>query len=72
MVHLLETSISKKAVIRYDFAENVPPVEADPTQMRQIIMNLVVNASEAIGDKSGVISIRTGTMDCDTAYLHET
>ncbi len=72
MVHLLETSISKKVVIRYDFAKNVPPVEADATQMRQIIMNLVINASEAISDRSGVISIRTGSMVCDRVYLDKT
>ncbi len=72
MVHLLEVSISKKVVIKYDFAESVPTIEADATQMRQIVMNLVVNASEAIGNRSGVVSIRTGAMDCDKAYLDET
>jgi CheY-like chemotaxis protein len=46
-------------------------VEADATQMRQIIMNLVINASEAIGDKSGVIAITTGCMDCDRSYLKD-
>jgi CheY-like chemotaxis protein len=39
--------------------------------MRQIIMNLVINASEAIGDKSGVIAITTGCMDCDRNYLND-
>jgi hypothetical protein len=39
--------------------------------MRQIIMNLVINASEAIGDKSGVIAITTGCMDCDRSYLKD-
>ncbi|MBT3223300.1 MAG: histidine kinase, partial [Proteobacteria bacterium] len=34
-------------------------------------MNLVVNASEAIGDRSGVIAISTGLMECDQAYLRE-
>ncbi|MCP4673985.1 MAG: PAS domain S-box protein [Deltaproteobacteria bacterium] len=72
MVHLLEVSISKKVVIRYDFAENVPSIEADATQVRQIIMNLVVNASETIGNKSGVITIRTGAMECDRTYLDDT
>jgi two-component system, cell cycle sensor histidine kinase and response regulator CckA len=46
-------------------------VEADATQLRQIIMNLVINASEAIGDKSGVIAITTGCMDCDRSYLKD-
>ncbi|MCP4678153.1 MAG: PAS domain S-box protein [Deltaproteobacteria bacterium] len=72
MVHLLEMSISKKAAIIYDFTQDVPQVEADPTQLRQIIMNLVINASEAIDDRSGVISIRTGVMECDRPYLDET
>ena len=69
MLHMLEVSISKKAVLRFNLATNLPLVEADATQMRQIIMNLVINASEAIGDKSGVIAITTGCMDCDQNYL---
>ncbi|MFC1734470.1 response regulator [Candidatus Hydrogenedentota bacterium] len=72
MSHMLEVSISKKAVLKYDFAGELPPIEADATQMRQIVINLITNASEAIGDKSGVISIRTGVIDCDKAYLSET
>jgi two-component system, cell cycle sensor histidine kinase and response regulator CckA len=66
---MLEVSISKKAVLKFRFAADLPPVEADATQMRQVIMNLVINASEAIGNRSGVISISTGAMDCDRAYL---
>ncbi len=69
MLHMLEVSISKRAVLRLNFTKPLPAVEADATQMRQIIMNLVINASEAIGDKSGVIAITTGCMDCDDSYL---
>ena len=72
MAHLVEISISKKAVLRYDFADNLPAIEADATQIRQIVMNLITNASEAIGEKSGVVSISTGAMECDSAYLTET
>ena len=32
-------------------------------------MNLIINASDAIGEKSGVITITTGAMECDRAYL---
>jgi PAS domain S-box-containing protein len=71
MIHMLEISISKKAVLRLNASQNIPSVEADATQMRQIIMNLVINASEAIGDKSGVIEISTGSMDCDGRYLKD-
>ncbi len=71
MLHMLEVSISKKAVLRLNPYSRLPPVEADATQLRQIIMNLVINASEAIGDNSGVISITTGCMDCDRSYLKD-
>ncbi|MDD5105532.1 MAG: response regulator [Desulfuromonadaceae bacterium] len=71
MLHILQVSISKKAVMRLNLTRPLPPVEADATQIRQIIMNLVINASEAIGDKSGVIAITTGCMDCDNSYLKD-
>ncbi len=67
--HLLEVSISKKAILKYNFAENLPTFDGDVTQIRQIIMNLITNASEAIGDRSGIIALSTGAMDCDRAYL---
>ena len=72
MEHILAVSVSKKAVLRYELAEHLPTVEADATQLHQVIMNLVINASEAIGDKSGVIAVVTGVMDCDRQYLQET
>jgi PAS domain S-box-containing protein len=71
MLHILQVSISKKAVLRLNLTRPLPSVEADATQIRQIIMNLVINASEAIGDKSGVIAITTGCMDCDSSYLKD-
>lgn len=69
MGQMLEVSVSKKAVLRYSFAEELPAVEADATQLRQVIMNLITNASEAMGDQSGVISVATGVMECNRAYL---
>ncbi len=69
---MLQISISKKAVLRYRLEKGLPPVEADATQLRQVIMNLVINASEAIGDTSGVISISTGLTRVDSDYLHGT
>ncbi len=69
--HLLEISISKKAVLKYNLADNLPSIDGDATQIRQIIMNLLTNASEAIGDRSGVIALSTGAMDCDRAFLAE-
>jgi len=71
MLHILEVSISKRVVLRLNLTQPLPTVEVDATQVRQIVMNLVINASEAIGDKSGVIAITTGCMDCDKNYLKD-
>jgi PAS domain S-box-containing protein len=71
MAHLLAVSISKKAVLRYNFADNLPSFDGDVTQVRQVVMNLITNASEAIGEKSGVIALSTGALYCDRAYLDD-
>ncbi|RJR41912.1 MAG: response regulator [Deltaproteobacteria bacterium] len=71
MAQMLAVSVSKKAALRYSFAPELPPVEVDATQMRQIIMNLITNASEAMGDRRGDISVATGVMECDRNYLAE-
>jgi PAS domain S-box-containing protein len=67
MGRLLAASISKKARIDYDLAPELPAIQADAAQMRQVIMNLVTNASEALEDRAGTIRIRTGTEHVDTA-----
>jgi signal transduction histidine kinase len=72
MAHLLETVISKKAVLQYDFAENLSAIEGDATQLRQVVMNLITNASDVLGDKDGVIKISTGIMKPDRDYFSET
>jgi CheY-like chemotaxis protein len=58
---LLRVSISKKAEVELDLAKAPPTLAGDPSQLRQIVMNLVVNASEALGDQAGRIVLRTGT-----------
>jgi CheY-like chemotaxis protein len=47
----------------------VPTVEADETQLRQIVMNLITNASDAIGARSGYITVRTGAQYADRQFL---
>jgi len=69
MGHMLDVSISKKVTLRYNQAQPLPFVEVDATQIRQVVMNLVINASESIGENNGVIEITTGCMDCDKNYL---
>ena len=72
MARMLEVSVSKKIVLRYHLAVNLPPVEADIPQMQQIIMNLVVNAAEAIGAGGGFVTLTTGVRDCDPDFLSTT
>jgi PAS domain S-box-containing protein len=69
MSYLLETSSSKSATINYQFDDDLPSIEADPTQIRQVILNLITNASESLGDKPGMISITTDRIVCDQGML---
>lgn len=69
MSHLLEVSIDKNVVLKYHLTSNLPLIMVDEAQIQQVIMNLVTNASEAIDGKSGVVSISTGMMHADAAYL---
>ena len=69
MFQMLKVSVFKKISLQYDLSPELPAIEADASQMRQVIMNLAVNASEAIGDQKGDITIATGDMLCDAEYL---
>jgi len=60
MLQLLHVSISKKIKLEYTLDEDLPNIEADASQLRQVVMNLITNASEAIGQEDGVISVHTG------------
>ncbi|MEY4641156.1 MAG: hypothetical protein RLZZ227_1150 [Pseudomonadota bacterium] len=60
---LVQASVSKRAIMKFSLTEDLPPVVGDPTQIRQVIMNLVINASEAITQKNGLITITTGVKD---------
>lgn len=72
MTPLLQVSIPKSASLRYNLAPDLPPVQVDAAQIRQVVMNLVINAAQAIGSKNGQISITSGVHYADQAYLAET
>jgi signal transduction histidine kinase/CheY-like chemotaxis protein len=63
MVGLMRVSVSKKAELRLELADRPLVIDADATQLRQVVLNLVVNASEAIGDSVGTITITTGAIE---------
>ena len=69
---LLEVSIAKNITLSYQLAEPLPTVDADAAQMQQVIMNLVINASDAIGSKEGQISLQTGVMHATQHELEKT
>ncbi len=60
MGDLLEVPLSKKAQIVYALTSDLPPIEGDSAQLRQVIMNLVTNATESIEHPPGMITITTG------------
>ncbi|MEI6972600.1 MAG: PAS domain-containing protein [bacterium] len=71
LLHMLRTSISKKCVLNLNLEKQVLLMHGDVSQIRQILMNLVMNASEAIGDRSGSITVSTGAADCSKEYLEQ-
>jgi nitrogen-specific signal transduction histidine kinase/ActR/RegA family two-component response regulator len=59
MLELLRVSVSKHAALKPNLANGLPAVRGNPAEIRQVVMNLVTNASEAIGDQDGVIRVLT-------------
>lgn len=67
---LVKLSISRNARMVFDLASHLPPVLADATQLRQIIINLVMNASEALDAPGGRILLRTGSVFATRPDFH--
>ena len=63
MVPLIGASISKAVQLRLYLKPELPWIEGDANQIRQVVMNLIINGAEAIGDGSGIVRISTGMMD---------
>jgi PAS domain S-box-containing protein len=59
MLDLIKVSISKHAVLRTTLGENLPAVTGNAAQILQVVINLITNASEAIGENEGVIHVIT-------------
>ncbi|MCU0292872.1 MAG: PAS domain S-box protein [Thermoanaerobaculaceae bacterium] len=70
MVQLLEVSVSKSARLHLDLPADLPDVEGDASQVRQVVMNLITNASEALAPAGGAIQIRAWSRWCDREFLN--
>jgi signal transduction histidine kinase/ActR/RegA family two-component response regulator len=71
MLDLLHTSMTKRGALEVDLAEDLPAVEGDVTQLRQVILNLVTNASEALGEEGGTVRVRTHLLEADARLLSD-
>jgi PAS domain S-box-containing protein len=67
MLDLLKISVSKYATLKVNLPKDLPNIRANAVQMRQVVMNLIINASEAIGENTGVISVGISKIDSDQA-----
>jgi CheY-like chemotaxis protein len=66
MAELMESGTGRGAIFKSALQADLPPIQADPAQITQVVMNLITNASEAAGDKRGEIRIETGLVSIDS------
>jgi len=71
MAHLLRTTIPKTITLNLNLDRTLPPIKADVAQMQQIVMNLITNAAEAIGNEIGTMTLSTGQQECTREYLEQ-
>jgi two-component system, cell cycle sensor histidine kinase and response regulator CckA len=69
MAELLSASISKKASLHLNLASELPFIDGDAPQLQQVVVNLVTNASDALSEKPGLITITTCVRECDAEIL---
>jgi signal transduction histidine kinase/CheY-like chemotaxis protein len=71
--HLIQSSIPKNALVKLDLEAELPCIEADATQIQQLVMNLVINAAESIPeDREGTVLVTTRTQEVDQTYIEQT
>ena len=69
MVRLLKIDLPQNAVLRCKLPRQIPAIEADPAQIRQLVNNLLINACDALEEEPGLVTLSTYTKDCDRAFL---
>lgn len=71
-VELLRSTVAKTVPLHMQLGADLPTITAEPSQMQQIVLNLVSNASEAVAKTNGEIRITTGMQHADRAYFAST
>jgi len=69
MVGLVGTTLHRRAAIRFELAPRSPLIVGDPTLVRQVVMNLITNASDSLAPEGGEIVVRSGTRRFEREYL---
>jgi PAS domain S-box-containing protein len=67
--HIFRTAISRNVTLNLHLEPQLPFIEADAGQIQQVVMNLITNASEAVGEQAGMVSLRTGVGQYQAADL---
>ena len=71
MVHLLDASLDRKVHLAFELGNDLPAVEGDASQLRQVFMNLAINAAESISGSNGMVTISTWEEDFDPRKIQE-
>ncbi len=71
MVDLLRSTLSRHTTVQQRLTASLPLIEADASQIRQVILNLLINANEALGDQPGQITLETVVEDLDQARIEQ-
>jgi signal transduction histidine kinase len=67
--NLLDLSVPENCKLTYDLPEDLPLIYGNSSSISHMLMNLIVNASEAIGNRKDLITVSTGVMDCSEEYI---
>ncbi len=62
-LHLFQTAAPKNVRLRSQLSDSLLLIEADAGQMQQVVMNLIINGAEAIGERPGTVWIRTSEQE---------
>jgi signal transduction histidine kinase len=68
---MVRGSLSAKTRVLFELSQEAPTTHGDASQIEQVVLNLVMNATDAVAEGGGDIILRTGTIDCTAEILAE-